>query len=92
MEKVFVKGGDRYVICPHCGAIYNANEAEFCPGCLNNLKLNYNAPPKKRKRKKLTPEQIEKKREHDRKRRQRKPLWAMMEEDLEGLDNDGQMW
>ena len=99
-KKTFTKGDDTYIICPHCGAIYNANEAEFCPGCLNNLKLNYS--PKKKKKKKLTPEQREKRRkyqrEYDRRKRQGLSLWMLaedledFEEDLGGLDNDGQMW
>ena len=89
-KKTFTKGKDTYIICPRCGAIYNA-ETGFCPGCLYNLKLDYS--PKKKKKKKLTPEQREKQRkyarEYGRKRREGMKLWAL---ESEGLDNDGEMW
>ena len=101
-KKTFTKGDDTYIICPHCGAIYNA-KVELCPGCLNGLKLNYSPKKKKKKKKKkLTPEQRERERERLRKynriRRQGMKLWMLaedledFEEDLGGLDKDGQMW
>jgi len=91
--KTFTKGKDTYIVCPKCGAIYNANETEHCPGCLYGLKLNYS--PKKKKKKKLTPEQLERQRKYQReyakkRRKAIKLLWTMPSNG--GLDNDEQMW
>ena len=86
-DKTFFKGGVKYVICSKCGAIYNADEAEFCPGCLLGRKFDYSQErkKKKKKKKKLTKEQLRKKRRYDReyakKRRKRMKLWMMMQED-----------
>jgi len=83
-KKTFTKGDDTYIICPYCGAIYNA-EVKFCPGCLYNLKLDYS--PKKKRKKKLTKKQIERRKKWNKKyakrKRERKQLWMLRPENLD---------
>jgi len=89
-RKVIVKGGDKYIVCPKCGAIYNSAEAEYCPGCLYGLKFDYS--PKK---KKLTPEQIEKKRKYNREyyhRHKKKRKTSKVCGTLEEIDYDEQFY